>query len=284
MSRQMRVEYPGAVYHLTSRGIRKEWIFLDDLDFRTFLECLEETVSRFSFLCHGYCLMSNHYHILIETRESNLSQGMRYLNSVYAQQFNKRYDRVGHLFQGRYKGILVQKEDYLLELCRYIVMNPVRAGLVDHPAEYKWSSCRTFLAYGNRSDSFVQKEWILKQFDDDPVEARKKFIGFVLKESNSDSPLSSIKANLVLGSDEFIRSLKGRTGPTVNGTEISRAQRFLTRDTLQNLFSNPKFINKDLRNKAIIDAFINHGYTQKEIANHLKLHVVTVGRIIKKTT
>ena len=114
MSRPLRIEFPGAVYHITSRGNAKQLIFLDDLDKRKFLKVLSSVIERFNWLCHAYCLMSNHYHLVIETPEGNLSRGMRQLNGVYTQIFNQKHKRVGHLLQGRYKAILVEKESYLL--------------------------------------------------------------------------------------------------------------------------------------------------------------------------
>ena len=143
MARPLRIEYPGAVYHVTSRGNARESIFLEDTDRQIFLEVLEAVVGKYNWLCHAYCLMDNHYHILVETPDPNLSLGMRQLNGVYTQGFNRRHNRVGHVFQGRYKSILVEKNEHLLELCRYIVLNPVRAGLVSNPGKGDWSSYRS---------------------------------------------------------------------------------------------------------------------------------------------
>ena len=127
MARPLRLEFAGALYHLTSRGDHRENIFLDDTDRRIFLQLLGKEILQQHWLCYAYCLMDNHYHVLIETPEPNLVRGMRRLNGVYTQSFNRRHGRVGHVFQGRYKAILVDKENYLLELCRYIVAEP-RAG------------------------------------------------------------------------------------------------------------------------------------------------------------
>ena len=143
MARPLRIEYAGALYHLTSRGDRREDIYLDDIDRVIFLEVLAGVCERFCWVCHAYCLMSNHYHLLIETRESTLSQGMRQLNGVFTQRSNHRHHRVGHVFQGRYKAILVQKESYLLELARYVVLNPVRAGMVRSAKDWPWSNYRS---------------------------------------------------------------------------------------------------------------------------------------------
>ncbi|MBW2056862.1 MAG: transposase, partial [Deltaproteobacteria bacterium] len=142
MARPLRIEYPGAVYHITSRGNARLPVFDDDFDRRAFLTILEDVVKRYNWLCHAYCLMENHYHLVLQTVDANLSLGMRYLNGVYTQRFNRRHHRAGHVFQGRFKSILVEQESYLLELCRYVVLNPVRAGMVKHPAAYGWSSYR----------------------------------------------------------------------------------------------------------------------------------------------
>ena len=127
MARPIRIEFAGALYHITSRGDRREAIYEDDTDRFRFLEVLGEVVERFNWRCHAYCLMTNHYHLVVETVDGNLSKGMRQLNGVYTQWSNRRHRRTGHLFQGRYKAILVDSEAYLLELARYVVLNPVRA-------------------------------------------------------------------------------------------------------------------------------------------------------------
>src|ERR671924_2148265 len=142
MARPLRIQYDGALYHVTSRGNERKWIFRDDFDRKLFLNILSQINQRFNWLCHAYCLMTNHYHLLIETPDGNLSKGMRQLNGVYTQRFNRQHGRVGHVFQGRYKAIIVQKESYLVELARYVVLNPVRARMVRSLAEWPWSSYR----------------------------------------------------------------------------------------------------------------------------------------------
>ncbi len=142
MARPLRIEFAGAVYHVTSRGNGRQRIFLDDQENRKFLELLGKTIEHFHWACHAFCLMVNHYHLLIETPEANLSKGMHHLNASFCQAHNKRHDTVGHLFQGRFKSIVVDRESYLLELARYVVLNPVRAGMVARPEEWPWSSYR----------------------------------------------------------------------------------------------------------------------------------------------
>jgi len=133
MARPLRLEFAGALYHVTSRGNRREEIYLDDQDRRRFLTLLAEVCERFNWRVHAYCLMSNHYHLLIETPDANLSRCMRQVNGVHTQAANRRHGQVGHVFQGRFKALLVQKESYLLELARYVILNPVRAGMVARP-------------------------------------------------------------------------------------------------------------------------------------------------------
>lgn len=142
MARPLRIEYPGALYHLTSRGNARASIYADDRDRRRFLDVLGEVVESYRWCCHAYCLMPNHYHLVVDTPLANLSRGMRQLNGLYTQRYNRRHSRVGHVFQGRFKGILVERESHMLELARYVVLNPVRAGIVGAPEDYAWSSLR----------------------------------------------------------------------------------------------------------------------------------------------
>ncbi len=148
MARPLRIEFPGALYHLTARGNAGQDIFLDARDSQRFLNILDQVATRLRWRCFAYCLMSNHYHLVVETPAPNLSHGMRQLNGRYTQRFNFRHGRDGHLFQGRYKAILVDREAYLKEVCRYVVLNPVRAGLVPDVRAWRWSSYRATLAFG----------------------------------------------------------------------------------------------------------------------------------------
>lgn len=142
MARPLRIEFAGATYHVTSRGDRREPIFVDDSDRRDLLGVVGTALKRFDASMLAYCLMGNHYHFVLQTRQANLSLLMRHINGVYTQRFNRRHDKTGHLFQGRFKAILVDSEAYLVELCRYVELNPVRAGFVASPLDWTWSSCR----------------------------------------------------------------------------------------------------------------------------------------------
>jgi REP element-mobilizing transposase RayT len=178
MARPLRIEYPGAVYHITSRGNERKEIFKSEGDRADFLNVLHSVNKRYNWLCHAYCLMDNHYHILIETPDGNLSRGMRQLNGVYTQIFNKQHGRVGHLFQGRYKAILVEKESHLLEVCRYVVLNPVRARIVESPDQWKWSSYMGTAGKGKPHPSLTST-WVLGQFSLRRNEAEASYREFV---------------------------------------------------------------------------------------------------------
>ncbi len=174
MARPVRIEFPGALYHVTSRGNRREVIYEEDADRELFLEILGQVIAGWNWICHAYCLMSNHYHLVIETPDGHLSKGMRQLNGVYTQTSNRRHQRMGHLFQGRYKAILVDAETYLLELSRYVVLNPVRAGMVEYPGQWCWSSYPAML--GETSvPAWLATDGLLVQFGKDRSKAIQRY-------------------------------------------------------------------------------------------------------------
>ena len=207
MARQLRIEYPGAVYHVTSRGNARNMIFADDKDREVFLQILELVIERYQWLYHAYCLMGNHYHLMIETPKGNLSKGMRHLNGVYTQRYNRRHQLMGHLFQGRFKAILVEKESYLLQLCRYIVRNPVAANLTPAVEKWPWSS---YLATAGRSNipDFLTVHWILKQFSEKKDHAHHLYRHFVEEGASCVSPWDSLIGRIFLGSNKFAEHLK----------------------------------------------------------------------------
>ena len=176
MARPLRVEYAGALYHVTSRGNARKPIFKDEEDRKIFLRLLDRVNQRFHWLCHAYCLMDNHYHLVIETPEGNLTKGMRQLNGVYTQAFNRQHHRVGHLFQGRYKSILVERESYLLEVCRYVVLNPVRAKAVEKPEAWRWSSYRGTGGL-EKPQACLTTDWILGQLGNGENRGREAVSG-----------------------------------------------------------------------------------------------------------
>ncbi|MDI1352276.1 MAG: transposase, partial [bacterium] len=186
MARELRIEYFGALYHITSRGNKQENIYLSDADKILFLEIISEVCKRCNWICYAYCLMSNHYHLLIETPLGNISRGMQLLNGIYTQRFNRIHNRVGHVYQGRYKSILVEKERYLLELSRYIVLNPVRAKIVARANDWIWSSYQTTIGQ-TLKQPWLAGEFILSLFSSHLPTAIKKYQAFVEKGLIVDS-------------------------------------------------------------------------------------------------
>ncbi|MDO9124413.1 MAG: transposase [Deltaproteobacteria bacterium] len=281
MARPLRIEFPGAIYHVTSRGNAKQAIFIDDEDRGRFFDALSIVLDRFQWLCHAYCLMKNHYHLLIETPNSNLSRGMRELNGVYTQGFNQRHRRTGHLFQGRYKAIIVEKDSHLLSLCRYVVLNPVRIGLIKRPEQWKWSSYGATIGLVKKP-SFLTDDWILSQFDARKGIAAEKYRRFVMEGVEKESPWETLRGQIFFGTDEFIQQLSGLLDEKGNIEEVPRLQRYVARPLLSELFKGKKVKGRKAEDKAIYAAYVRYGYTMKEIAEHLGVHYATVSRAIKR--
>ena len=206
MTRPLRIDLAGALYHVTSRGDRREDIFHDTSDREDWLTLLEQVCERFNWRCHAYCQMTNHYHVVVETPDANLSHGMRQLNGVYTQRFNRRHGLVGHLFQGRFKGILVERETHLLELARYVVLNPVRAGMVANAAEWRWSSF-TAMTGAAPAPSWLTTDWLLSQFGQDRHTARLRYIDFVRAGAGQAPIWEGLRHQLFLGSEVFVEQM-----------------------------------------------------------------------------
>ncbi len=164
MGEKRRLQIAGGIYHVTARGNARESVFTDEIDFAVFLRTLAPLVARFGWLCHSFCLMPNHYHLLLETPEPNLSKGMRLVNGTYAQRFNGRHRRAGHVFQGPYRAEVVERDGHLLEVCRYIALNPVRAHLCADPAAWPWSSYRA-LTSAQDAPTFLTLDLVHSLFD-----------------------------------------------------------------------------------------------------------------------
>jgi putative transposase len=209
MARQLRLEFEGALYHVTARGNEQRDIFLDDTDRETFVSLLGKEIQQQGWLCYAYCLMGNHYHLLLETPEPNLSRGMRRLNGVYTQKFNWRHERKGHLFQGRYKSILIEKENYLLELCRYIVLNPVRSGMVADEGHWLWSSYRATAGL-DLAPEWLQVSGIWGLFGQSDKGAANGYRQFVSEGVGRSSPWADIRGQIYLGGESFLVEMAGR--------------------------------------------------------------------------
>ncbi|MES1938200.1 REP-associated tyrosine transposase [Salinisphaera hydrothermalis] len=277
MARPLRLEFAGALYHVTSRGDRREDIYEDDEDRVAFLNVLASVARRFNWLVHAYCLMSNHYHLLIETPDGNLSQGMRQLNGVYTQYSNRCHRRVGHLFQGRYKAILVQKESYLLEVARYIVLNPVRAGMVRSAGDWPWSSYR---ATGGREaiPEWLTTDWVLSAFGTHKREAQLAYRRFVSEGRGLPAPWDAVANQVFLGDDAFVDDMRARiehANPRLD--EVPRAQRAGRARPIGDYEKEA-----GSRDAAIVAAYASGGYTMQELGAYFGLHYSRISRIIKR--
>jgi putative transposase len=274
MSRPLRLEFCGALYHVTSRGDGRGEIYRDDEDRQVQLTVLEEVVKRFHWTIHAYCLMGNHYHLLIETPDGNLSKGMRQFNGVYTQRFNRRHDRVGHVFQGRFKGIIVQKDSYLLELARYIVLNPVRAGIVRSARDWPFSSYRATAGFAD-TPVWLTTDWILSAFAARKGLAQERFRAFVAEGKNQPSPWGKLKNQIFLGDDKFIAKTQNLLDKDRDLSEIPGAQRRRSPPSLKDIAIR----HKD-RNTAIQAAYRSGGYTLQDIGKHFDLHYSRVSKIV----
>ncbi len=274
MARPLRLEFAGALYHVTSRGDRREDIYLDDADRRNYLSVLSEVCDRFNWVVHAYCLMSNHYHLLIETPDSNLAMGMRQLNGVYTQRFNRRHARVGHVFQGRYKAIIVQKDSYLLELARYIVLNPVRARMVRRAQDWPWSSYRATAGLAEHPQ-WLNTDWLLSGFNKRKSMAIHAYRAFVSEGKNQPSPWGELKNQIYLGDEQFVEKLQKRLESDKDLSEVPLAQRRKVPKTLHEYEREAAS-----RNEAIAMAYASGGYSMKEIGEYFGLHYSRVSRLL----
>ena len=277
MARQIRIEYPGAIYHVTSRGNDRKAIYETKSDRYKFLGLLEQACKRYQWSVYSYCLMDNHYHLLIETREATLSKGMRHLNGVYTQWYNntRKEKRFGHLFQGRYKAILVERDSYLLELTRYIVLNPIRANMVTDLMDYPWSSYRATTGYYEAGE-WLAVDWLLSQFSKQKKRAVEKYQQFVEEGIGQSSPLEQLQGQLVLGSDQFVTKALSKLpkAKQQNLSEIPKKQR-------RKVYALSTYFRGDDRDKSIAEAYYSGGYSQREIGEYLGLHYSTISQRLK---
>ncbi len=222
MARPLRVEFEGAMYHVTARGNERRKIFFCRRDYDKFREYLGEAKEKYRFLLNAYVLMPNHYHLVVETPEKNLSRIMHYLNSSYTTYTNIKRKRSGHLFQGRYKAIVVDKDSYLVELSRYLHLNPVRAKMVEKPEEYPYSSCKSFIS--GSIESIVNVGAILGMFSKSEKQARQRYQSFVESAlgKEPENPLTKVHGGIILGSDGFIKKVLSRLeSDRIEKTEVS---------------------------------------------------------------
>ncbi len=282
MARPLRIEYEGAVYHVVSRGNDGQRVFKESSDYELFMNSLKNLCERYNIIFYGYCLMSNHYHLLFETPDGNLSSFMRQVNGIYTQKYNKKYQKKGHLFQGRYKAMLIQKEGYLIEVLRYVVLNPVRAKMVEKVCDYEWSSYKGTLRGDKYLGMYLDKKFLLKQFGMKEKEACAEYRRFVRAGIKVADPFKSSKGSLFLGDDGMLAELRRVLTQRRKEKEIPVASRFVDRPELPDIF-NVVGKERKKRNAQIIRAHVEYGYKGIEIADYLKMHYSTISRIINES-
>lgn len=274
MNRPLRLQFPGAFYHVTSRGDRKGAIYRDNTDRMIWMAILADICGLHNFVIHSFCQMTNHYHLVVETVEGNLARGMQQLNGIYSQYFNRRHQLVGHVFQGRYKAILIQQHTYLLEVARYVVLNPVRAGLVNTPDDWPWSSYPYYL------DSYSAPLWLdvaatLKTFSADRTLAIEAYRRFVMAGVGESSPLLNTRHQLILGNDAFDAGAQNRS--TVSFRAVPKLQRRALTMSLADYQQQA-----GSRDEAMSNAYHSTAYTMEQIGTFFNVSAKTVSRAIKK--
>jgi REP element-mobilizing transposase RayT len=284
MSRPLRIEFPGAIYHVTSRGDRREPIYRDDEDRALHLAILAQGMDRFDAQVLAYCLMGNHYHLVLYTRAANLSRLMRHVNGVYTQTFNRRHGLVGHLFQGRFKAILVDRDAYLLALCRYVERNPVAALMVSSPADWPWSSCRAHIGAAPTPpwlDSDGLHAYVLGRelrSDRDRVAARRCYASMVEAAQAEDAAFwqEHLQGQIYLGDDTFAQWARERIAAKHSlQTEVPRVQRragLTWGEWLEQADGD--------RNRALHLAYRKGAFTMTALARETGLSVSHVSRVI----
>lgn len=258
MSRPPRIQAPGALYHVTSRGIRRALIFVDEYDHQVWLGMLGETVARFQFVVYAYCQMPNHYHLVLETPLGNIAAGMHYLNGKYCQYFNRKHQLQGHVAQGRYYAEVIQREQHLLELARYVVLNPVRAGLVDDAAQWKWSNHQAFLNLVP-APFWLDVDGILGQFGNGGRgEHQCAYHAFVQQGRGMPHPLRHVRRQRLLS------HLHPSDDPAL-------------------ALSLPEFCARfDDQEEAIFRAYLSSAYSIREIARYLNVSPRSVIRRLQR--
>jgi len=295
MARQLRVEFENAFYHITSRGNQRDKIFYDAADRERFLEILTRTKERYGFLLHAYALMDNHYHLLMETAKANLSQIMQNINTSYTVYVNRKYQRSGHLLQGRFKGIIVDKDRYLIALSRYIHLNPVRAKLVKRPVDYPWTSYRAFIDQ-KVENSLVDTEETLSYFSKRRNRAVRGYREFVeADEGKDENPFAKIEAGILLGEGAFKEKVLRLIERMKVDEEIPQTKRLRKRVSIDAVIKacqlfygkNRKALVERVRGNegrqvAIYLAKIVSGEKGKEIGRHFGIKGSAVSDAIKR--
>lgn len=274
MSRPLRLEFEGAIYHVTSRGDRREAIFEDDTDRKALLAVVARGLERFDAVAFAYCLMGNHYHFVLQTHQPNLSRLMRHINGVYTQTDNRQHHNVGHLFQGRFKAIVVDRDAYFLEVCRYVDLNPVRAKMVKHPKDWPWSSYRAHTREVEAPD-WLGSSTLHRQLS--PRAPRRdgpaRYAGFVSDGKGIALWESALRGQIYLGGDAIVQRMQALV-ESPDEREDPRAQRTHEPNSLE------WYLEHHERDEAIVRAYRDGGYTQTAIAKAAHLSVSRISRLL----
>lgn len=284
MSRPLRLEFANAIYHVTSRGDRREPIFDDDEDRRCLLDLVAEAMARYDAALWAYCLMDNHYHFVVQTRLPNLSLLMRHINGVYTQRHNRRHGKVGHLFQGRFKSILVDRQAYLLEVCRYVELNPIRARLVDHAGDWPWSSYRAHVGSAMSvpwlASTQLHEQLLARPSTtvDDRMLAQRLYAEHVLAGLGQDLWADGLRQQIYLGDTGFVARMQAKAeSAKLTDPQVPRAHR-----TSPLTMSDWLGQEQHDRRRAARRAHRDGGLTLTHIARELGVSLPTVSRWVNR--
>lgn len=275
MARRHRIRFRGAIYHVMARGVRKNTLFVDDVDRRKFLRLLAATVARYGCLCFAYCLMGNHFHLIIQTPRANISGLMQYLNGQYAQFFNWRHRYRGHAYEGRFHAPVIEDGHYLANAIAYVARNPVEALLVRDAAYWKWSSYRATVGKC-ACPKFLTVDWLNRLFQANTVATSRRLFSLAVHKEDLDSDLDAA----VRGSAEFHQAIKKVINATLYRAHLPKSFRAIAQPPLNELFDG---IKKSDRRTVILRAHVVHGYQLSDIARYLDLHPTTISRIVNRT-
>jgi REP element-mobilizing transposase RayT len=291
MARKPRIEYSGAFFHIIVRGNNREHVFRENGDYVRYLQKFVHFCREGDIRPYAYCLMPNHIHHLVEMGEVSLSKVLQRFHTWYTQYFNRKYDRVGHLFQGRYKAIVCDKDAYLLELVRYIHLNPVRAGLVESPENYPWSSHRVYL--GIDKSELIDPSVVLKQFSGGLSAARRSYATFVMEgiRQGRRDDLYRVSDQRILGDEDFHKEVFRRRGDEANESLVMPTVHFELNE-LEEIMQNVMGLESgSLRSGGLFGTWVRrvfcymartHGsHKGKDVALHIERDLATVTHAVR---